>query len=524
MDCFHNSLRGNISSITSRHSISRKRTAQTYALLTVIILISLTLYSCAQIIFPDFKIEKVEHNKKEICIYFSSEPDVISIKKSFTLTKDNYLEDGTFSFSGKKAVFTPFKGIEENHDYIITISTDAESVNGESLLNKYMLSFSTKEKNIALEITDFEKSNQEEKDILKISFNESIKQESFSSAFSITPAIQYFVLWNNDFTCAKIQFHTNLQNNQRYIISINTNLSDIYNNKLTDTFTNTFIHNPYYENTAVKAYAISEKNNSSTELIQNDITQNICIDSKIKILFDNEINIESAVSAISITPETSFTIEKNNITKKELTIVFSSPPVYKTRYKIKIAQSITDINQNTVPAAEYILDFSNPRDKPVSFIAGIIELKDDLFIFDENSNYETLFFPVNIYPTVNTITSPDINFYFIFELSDETDRINLLSAMENITISRTQNCIDFSPYRIEQITKAEFTQNPLYETLKTRIPQDKITENNFCVIKFNSTVQNNDSSGLVKISVSKDLCDNLSNKIDSPVTLSFNKK
>lgn len=96
--------------------------------------------------------------------------------------------------------------------------------------------------------------------------------------------------------------------------------------------------------------------------------------------------------------------------------------------------------------------------------------------------------------------------------------------MENITISRTQNCIDFSPYRIEQITKAEFTQNPLYETLKTKIPQDKITENNFCVIKFNSTVQNNDSSGLVKISISKDLCDNLSNKIDSPVTLSFNKK
>ncbi|MBO4857455.1 MAG: Ig-like domain-containing protein, partial [Treponema sp.] len=499
--------------------------------ISAIIIMLFSLTSCARFIFPEFKVEKLEHDDNQIKIYFSSEPDVISVKKAFQFIKDDYTEDGTFSFSGKKAVFTPFNKIEENHDYSITITTDAESINGESLQNKYSLSFSTKIKNSPLKIEQIitpQPISQQTEDYILISFSESVKPDVFSSSFSLTPSEPYFAIWNSDFTEVQIKFHSNLKNNQRYIISIDKSLCDIYNNHLESSFTESFINKPFQKLTEYKVTAISGNDNSSTELIREATAEGISCDSKIQIIFDNQIELDTTVSAISIIPQISFTIEKNIKSQNELTVVFSSKPSYGKTYKLKIADSITDINQNRLSPSEYCFKFSNPKDENVSFSACIIELQNDMYILGTNSNYKTIIFPVNIYPTVNTISSPDINFYFIFKISEKAEEINLLSAMENITVSKTNNCIDFSPYKIEQITKEQFTQNPLYESLfqnySSFTGDTQEIQHNFCVIKFCSTVQNNDNTGLIKIGVSKDLCDNLSNKIEGPVNISINKK
>ena len=485
----------------------------------IIALIFILFTSCSSIIFPDFKVKDINYSDDKITVTFSNTPDTVSIKNAFTFIKDDIKEEGTFYFSNNKFIFLPDNKIEKNHKYRIMISTDAEDINGNSLLNTYSYSFSTKESSENPKIINFTQT-----DKIKITFSNPIKSDTFDKSFSINHSSQYFSIWNSDNTNVEIDFYLPLENNKRYIISINTDLSDIYNNFLKTPYAYTFIYNSSSEKTY---YSLSAVSNNTTSINLNQTNDFIKQNSYIKIDFTRQIDFDSLLTNIEIIPEISFTISKNEFTKKEAIINFGSVPSYNSSYIIKIKDKVKDINNNFLDPSESTIIFNNPSDQSLKFITGILQFPDKFILLNENTNYQDIIFPVNIFPTVDNIASPDINLYLIFTCSPDAEYIKILSSIDNIELTKTQNCIDFTPHRIENISKARFYNdtdfNPAFLSLDSST-LNQISDQNLCIVNCTYSVQNNDSNGLIKLNISENLCDNLGNKIDRPTNLSFNKK
>ena len=170
------------------------------------------------------------------------------------------------------------------------------------LLNTYSYSFSTKESSENPKIINFTQT-----DKIKITFSNPIKSDTFDKSFSINHSSQYFSIWNSDNTNVEIDFYLPLENNKRYIISINTDLSDIYNNFLKTPYAYTFIYNSSSEKTY---YSLSAVSNNTTSINLNQTNDFIKQNSYIKIDFTRQIDFDSLLTNIEIIPEISFTISK----------------------------------------------------------------------------------------------------------------------------------------------------------------------------------------------------------------------
>ena len=237
----------------------------TFFLLTAIS--ALTISSCSFFIFPEFSITEYSRTDNSIIIKFSSLPELYSIQKSISLTKDDNSEEYSIVLNEKTLTIFLTSGFENNRLYTLSINTDAEDKNGNSLSSDFKWNISTKESDIRPEVNSFE--NLETS--LTFNFNTPIKRNAFSSCFSISPSIDYFLYFQNDDKTASVIFEKPLKNNERYIIKLTTDLENIYNNKLLEQYSNTFIHKQSDSAATYQLFSISE--NTSTELSTSAINE-----------------------------------------------------------------------------------------------------------------------------------------------------------------------------------------------------------------------------------------------------------
>lgn len=499
------------------HSFSDKRRLSKTRL-TIIISIfitAITAFSCASFIFPIFKVTHYSYTNDYILISFSDTPDLTSIKNSITFSKDGCSEDYILEKYENSIYLYPINSITQNADYKLTINTEAEDINGNSLLEIFEWNFSTRPSHQRPEVQNIEYNSNS----LTLNFNSQINRETFDSSFSISPFVKYFAYWQNNDTSVSVIFQEPLKNNKRYLLSISSELQNLFNNNLLDEYSYTFVNNPSNE---ITTYTLtSNSQNSEIPLSSTSLNEYISVDSKFYLRFSNKIEISNIASNISIIPPIDFNIQKNTETFSEAVITLQEEPNAETEYTIKISDEIKDYNGRSIKGSEFHLLFNNPAEQKIKFLTALIQKDEEILFLSLSENYQNIYFEASLYPTADIGIVNYIDIIYFFALSPLSSQIDYFSAIENIKISSTLNCLELQPETLEIIPNGN-EQNPYFSILNDKYQNFQNT--NLCAVKFHCRIQNKESSGLINISINKDLSDNLKNQMDNSVSLTLNKR
>lgn len=476
-------------------------------------LAAIFITSCSFFIFPEFSIIGHFRTDDSITIKFSNSPDFYSIQNSLSLTKDDCAEEYTIELQKNTLTLFLTNGFEINRIYTLIISTDAEDKNGNSLSTEFKWNISTKESDLRPEVNSFNNQGTS----LSFNFNTPIKRNTFSSSFSISPSAKYFTYFENDDKTASIIFEEPLKNNERYIIKLTTDLENIYNNKLLNQYSNTFIHNESSSITTYQLFSITE--NINTELSSSALNENIRSDSKIKIIFSDKIDISSINSNIKITPPLNFTLTKNTENFSEATLTFNEYPDPKIEYTLSISNKLKDNSNIFLASSDYHLLFNNERNKNISFITALIKKDIETIPVSFSENYPNIYFSPSQYPTAEVGITNYIDIIFCFSISKDADQIDYFSSIENIKISPTLNCIEIIPEQIDILSNDESLD---YISFFPEEYHEKYQ--NLCSVKFHCKIINKNASGLINFSINKSLSDNLQNTLQNPISLTVNKR
>lgn len=493
------------------------------------VLLSTLLFSCADLIIPELKVENISHDDKCITIRFSNTINQNLAIEAFTLKRDSENQNGTFSFNDSEMIFTPNNKIQEGFHYIVTITTQAEDIYGSSLMLPYVYNFSTKGENGTPEIqsitpedeTVFETAVTQ----IQITFTKAIKKESFQNSFSLKPSVTYKTDWSQDQKSVTVTFDKPLENSTRYTVTISKSLQDTDNNFLANQFTSIFTNNQNLETPLYTLY--SKTDTESVELLSTDIlsvNENLRTDSYLYLDFSKEIEVDKFSSYFSIKPSLSYSIEPDYHTNKAIKITFSNKAEWdKEQYLITIKKGITDTFSNpTSETKQFNIRFNNSKDKPPVFVKGFFDLKEsDYYVISKDTEYTNMKFKVEEFQEGTDI---ETDLYIFFEISPDADSISLNSAMRSVKFSTTNGCVSITQVKMEKISSSDFSSLPFYSQSGFSEIKSLVNENkNITGIKIHTVVDNAEVNGQVIFSISTDLEDNLSNKLKEKLSLSFNK-
>lgn len=474
----------------------------------IFLIFSFLSVSCACNLYPEFKITDYSHNEKQICITFSQKPNVEKLKNSFLCIEDETQVTGTFEENDKTVIFYPAEGIKTNHNYKIIISTTSEDTKGISLENKFLWNFSTKETDIPLSVLSF---NQDTEGIT-IDFSNAVIPEMFEKSFSLSPSVPHLTRWNENNTSLKLIYLEALKANTRYFAKISNTLTDIYNNTLKNDYQYNFLNKPKDE---PDFKFLCNDNDSSIVLSEQCDNTLIHNDSNFSFEFTDNFDLEKFSSALSVFPPVKFQFNIDELNPQILNLELLETPAFNSKYVFTISN---EFSSALIETRTYNVTFNNPDNFKPEFIQGIISTKNKNIFFNKENQATNVILPVDFYPTAETVSSEDIFVYFIFKTS-QTSEINLSSAIENISISTTNTCIDFRPFDIELISESE-----LPEDCSRKISTISLDESQkISIIKISSHVQNQSRQGIIKFQINKDLKDTNSNTLSSSINFFINK-
>lgn len=489
-----------------------------YCLLMPVVLLCA---SCGNSLLPPLQVNAVSVEQNKIHITFSSEPDRNSIIDAFSLTEDNTPLQGIFSFSENEAFFTPVTGIRDGYDYILTINAAAENIKGESLLSDYIYKFTTKKESSAPSIISVTPANQssvtEAITELHFTFSKPVTPQSFSEAFSLSPAADNHFVWTADNSEVSVVFEKELKKNTRYTVKISTVLHDTDNNTLVRSFSSVFVNMPDIES---PVYSISWKTESANGMIvPSSATENIPLSSQLILSFSEQIITDSLTSFISFKPSLGMTIEPDSETKKSAVITFTEKPEWGKLYTLQINKGIKDTAGNqTEETSDFNLVFNREADRPVSFITGLFSTgSGSWFSIGSTNSYADMNLPVETFKTIESVSVP---FYLAFRISSDSPAINLISIMKNMSIDTTNSCASFHIKKMQILTKAEYESSEIKDITLT---QEDTSEWNICIVKCIVEVQNEDNRGLIRFCFDSNISDTAGNKLNKDLIFTYNK-
>jgi hypothetical protein len=473
--------------------------------------------SCGTWLLPPLEVVSI-HIENDVKILFSATPSKQSIKNAFSITEDGVTLSGNFLFDDKYVVFTPVNGIRQNHAYIVTVTTMAEDEKGNSLLNDFIYQFHTKDVTEAPAVLSIYPENESviltEPSALVFTFSKPVSERSFINAFKIAPSVNHLLEWNSDFTSVSV-LPASPMGYGRYTVSVSTNLTDEYENRLLNAFTSTFLYGT--DKTEPEYTMVWESGNSASgAIIPEAITDKIPLDAEIHITFNETVAIESIAGFFTITPSTGFTVTPDLQTKKDAVITFSKPPVWNETYALTVHKGIGDIYGNkTSSDARYTLLFDNSKYKPGLFKGAFFKTGAAYKQINSLTNYTELALAAVDFPQGTLVAA---SLYVVFNISPGAGGIFLPSAMRNISISTTNGCASISIKTMTALTRDELIASDIYGHLNLE-PDD-----NPSALKLGVEVYNQNKNGLITFYFGRDISDSLGNKMTDDCSFTYSKQ
>lgn len=484
----------------------------------IIYLFVFLFVSCSEVLINDFEVSGVSYDMEKIVVNFTSNIEGEKVKDSFSLVEGGKVSTGIFSVNGSSLIFYPVCGIQNNYDYELTISTQAEDINGKSLKEKFSYKFTTKKNKGKLEVISINPSNEtileNEIEEIEIKFSKPVIKKSFHSVFFIEPPVENAILFNEDLTQVKVRLLEPISKGIQYNIKITADLEDIYKNHMAKDFISKF---QYGMDTVPPAFEISfiDENGMEKELqempLENHFVPN---EGSIKLRFNEKISMDYLGSYIEMYPSSiKYSYETDKKNGNFVDIKFSGK--FKDTCILKIKKGIEDIFGNEIESdKKFQLCFDCEKFRPVKFYKAYIQV-------DDKENYrelstETQYTHINLDPVyfANDRAPKETSMFLLFNVSEKSEGLDFFSAVDALSFNTTNSCCRII------IRKAEiFPVSRLLYLLKEKEP----IEGKLCSIKFTLNISNTNREGLIEMNIFDSVRDSLGNKIDGSYCLAFNK-
>lgn len=433
---------------------------------------SLLFTGCGSILFPEFKIEHlsvtdgyVEHSRLgPVRIIFSDVPNMKTVRAAFTLEENGLPLVGEFSQNGKTAVFTPLNGYRPESTYELRISKAAENTQGVSLNKEVRVQFSTRQSTVRPEVLETFPVNgmnvDDELTAIRIHFSKPVLQSELAFAITLTPSFDYLIQYDDDTYVMEILPTTVVPVNKMYTVTIDSSLTDVSGNTLSDSYSFVFWYRIDTE-PPVMTVSVLAPDDTYQELMEGEILEELGDNIDIMVLFDKPVDLSLLRSRFEIFPSLPIRIEENHESRDRARIVFLEKPVWGSTYYVTIRNGMQDLAGNKILADfQASITIDSLIYKPPLIDKTYLNLIDDLlpgnpwYSLSPEKQYDDMVFPVEEFPPLNPVETRWVIPVFISAVAAGLDLPSLLDA---IRISPLAGCIDVT---IRTITIQEY---PDYE-------------------------------------------------------------
>lgn len=499
-------------------------------LLYIIAAVVLIAQSCSSFLLPPLEIIEV-HTGSYITVVFSQRPAKDSVERAFKITENGNEKSGRLSFNDERVIFYPDLPFRTDAEYILTVTTAAETDKGLSLAQTYVKKFTGKPEHIAPRVVSVLPADNQVIDdsytSLTIHFSEAVDTVSCIKALSFEPSFKWVSSFSPDKKSITVIFSEQLLRGKRYKMTVSTELQDIYGNALINPYISSF----YYGNDiSPPDYTVSFQNAALVQeyLSENTQTHNVPLNARLSITCNEKINTDTVQNLISFTPPLQAAITVDTENANSIFIDLKDKAQWNTPYTMRIKKGISDVYGNILQEDRYFRFIcDSEKNRPVKIIAGFFEIFVDktgterFLSIKEEEPYQSFLLKVEDFPTTATGNEKDAVLYYVVDHSAESHAILLLSAMESIRISATNACISITQKNIgiHEITDSEVQDiKPFIDAFPPGTIGGKLS-----VIKISTEIRNKTPAGTVTFSIQK-LRDDLGNLMQKDWIIPLNKQ
>lgn len=479
-------------------------------------------FSCVQELIPPLEIKDCVFVKDGIILYFSESPKENSFTNNVLFLEDDNVISGDIIFNDKIVKIIFENGIQENKNYRVNISSDLEDKKGCSLLQDYVFEHSTRKENISPFIKKISPAGsvQEETKEIEIIFSEPIDMKSFHKAFSVTPSFDFLCDYNAKTNCVKVIPVEPLKQNERYLIKISTELLDINNNQLKNEYSAYF---DYFINTDIPIHHVNIIEENGVTKINPDNVIELSREKSLQFEWNKKIFLDGVKDLIFIEPYVPFEIKNNEQTEKDFVINFDFTGMWGKSFELKLLKGIKDSFGNTTKEDYvYKLNYCDENNRPILFNCALLKNGSTYKIVRSENQYDSIIFDILTFPATSGNNCVETELFFLFLVSNNSAGIDRFSAMENISLTTSNNCCDILIKTLEVLTE----ESDSLKKIKTEHPSIfNLTENQgkLSIVKCILDVENADKKGLITFEIKQQICDDLKNTMEKDIFCKVNK-
>lgn len=493
------------------------------------------LPSCGTIMLPPLEVVSCSVENNTVFIEFSLPPDFSSLKNGLSVTEDGKKLEGNLSVLGNKAQFVPTYGIQENREYIIRIEAGTEDGRGHSLMETFEYTHSTRDNltTLTVEIVVVQNSFP-----IQLEFSQAIDKESLENGLRISPDFDYFLEYYNGNHCVRVIPKKQLENNQRYIVSLDSSVMDIHRNFLPKEVAKSF----YYQmdlNPLELSFKVSQQE------VEHGGTVPLAPDEWIYLEFTKDINLDQVSSFIFLEPVGHSTIAS----PLEIVRDYKGGRSLRLRprwnsdeneawgksWRLVVQPGIEDTGGNALESEQEItLAYTLEKFRPPEFLGALMTNLDgeqDLrVVFSPSNPFSSMVLPPETYPSVQETFHSTVELNLFFKVSSEATGMDEFSLMEHTLLSAANDCCELTLKRLEG---AGIEDTSLYEDfllLKKELPEfnqelqvDSGNSGKIVTVKFQLELLNKNQRGLVTLELAPETSDSLGNKLGKTSICQVNK-
>lgn len=287
-----------------------------------------------------------------VSISFSAEVSRENVETAFTLEEDGIEVPGKFEWAGKKKVqYRPFKPFNETSRYLITVSTAAEDMDGNSLDKEFHWEFRgtpDTTRPTLIQVSPIDRSRiATVRPEITLSFSEPMNPSSVFDGISFQPLITGYFVESQDLQTFRYKVTEDLAWQTWYTITVNDSVRDSAGNTQGSDYSYSFFTGTKSGELHILTVTAAGTDilRENTETPEEEITEGIEKDSSITILFSEPVDRDTVSGSISLSPSIASDFAWNE-TGNELTITYIKPFTYGTTYTLSLSSTITDIQGN----------------------------------------------------------------------------------------------------------------------------------------------------------------------------------
>ncbi|MDR1506126.1 MAG: Ig-like domain-containing protein [Treponema sp.] len=388
-----------------------------------------------------------------VSLWFTLEPDRLSVERSFSLAEDGTAVSGSFVWNDLQMLFIPASPLEKNRDYLISLGTEAQDIRGLSLERRFEALFTTRPESLRPVLLESFPPDlgilEDERETITLRFSQAMDRASFAG-FLFSPLVQGTWLSENSGYDAVFIPQDPWTNGRDYRLTAGTEIKSEAGHALGKPVVLHFSAGLDNEPPRLGAVHVLDSRLERIRTLDPE-TENPFWERSyaLEFVFSEPVDSASVVSALSSEPSMGLVLCSFPGYGVSHVFRFGSDPVWGTSFTLKLDNTVKDKPGNVLAESfRYRIKADGPASKPPS-LAGIRLPLDpggeNTAVYRVGDLFEDL-------PVENSAFPFDTEKNFWIELyfdtageSPESAEINTFSLMEKFRFSATNNALSFSP-------------------------------------------------------------------------------